>query len=67
MSKSGKSLLRGARGALDFALGKQEGCVAHVSDREVLLVEELSDTELEAISKAEVPPEHENLDLEDES
>lgn len=67
MSKSGKSLLRGARGALNYARRAREGFVTHVSDREVLLVEELSDTELEAISKAEVPPEHDHLGLEDES
>lgn len=32
MSKSGQSILRGARQALDFARGSREGFVAHVPD-----------------------------------
>jgi len=36
-------------------------------DRKALFVEELSDAELEAISRAEVPAEYEHLNIEGES
>jgi hypothetical protein len=32
MSKAGESILRGARGALSYARGEQEGFVAHVPE-----------------------------------
>ena len=64
MSKVGESILRGAREALDYARLAREGFVTHAPDRKALFVEELSDVELEAISKAEVPAEHDHLDLE---
>jgi hypothetical protein len=63
-SKPGKSLLRGAREALDYARGTRQGYVVHVPKREALFVEELSDADLEAIARAEVPPEYDHLDLE---
>jgi hypothetical protein len=63
-SKRGKSLLRGAREALDYARGTRQGYVVHVPKREALFVEELSDADLEAIARAEVPPEYDHLDLE---
>ncbi|HEX9867746.1 MAG TPA: hypothetical protein VGC99_03975 [Candidatus Tectomicrobia bacterium] len=66
MSKVGKSLLRGAREALDYTRGVRDGFVRHVPHRQALFVEELADDELEAISRAEVPPEHDHLDLESE-
>ena len=64
MSKAGESILRGAREALDYARGARAGFVTYAPDRKALFVEELSDAELEAISKAEVPAEHDHLDLE---
>ncbi len=64
MSKAGESILRGAREAVDYARGAREGFVTHAPDRKALFVEELSDADLEAISKAEVPAEHDHLDLE---
>ncbi len=63
-SKPGKNLLRGAREALDYARGTRQGYVVHVPKREALFVEELSDADLEAIARAEVPPEYDHLDLE---
>jgi len=63
-SKPGKILLRGAREALDYARGTRQGYVVHVPKREALFVEELSDADLEAIARAEVPPEYDHLDLE---
>jgi len=63
-SKPGKSLLRGAREALNYARGTRQGYVVHVPKREALFVEELSDADLEAIARAEVPPEYDHLDLE---
>ena len=66
MSKASESIIRGAREALDYARGARQGFLAHVPVRKALFVEELTDAELEAISKAEVPNEHEHLDLEDE-
>jgi hypothetical protein len=63
-SKPGKSLLRGAREALDYARGTRQGYVEHVPKREALFVEELSDADLEAIARAEAPPEYDHLDLE---
>ncbi len=63
-SKPGKSLLRGAREALDYARGTRQGYVVHVPKREALFIEELSDADLEAIARAEVPPEYDHLDLE---
>ena len=63
-SKPGKSQLRGAREALDYARGTRQGYVVHVPKREALFVEELSDADLEAIARAEVPPEYDHLDLE---
>ena len=63
-SKPGKSLLRGAREALDYARGTRQGYVVHVPKREALFVEELSDADLEAIARVEVPPEYDHLDLE---
>jgi hypothetical protein len=62
--KSGKSLLRGTRQALHFVRGSRQGYVVHPPKRQALLVEELSDAELKAIARAEVPPEHVHLDLE---
>ena len=67
MSKSGESLLRGAREALAYARRVRQGFVANAPKQEALFVEELSDAELEAIGRVKVPPEHDNLDLEDES
>ena len=64
MSKAGESILRGAREALDYARRARERFVTHAPDRKALFVEELSDAELEAISKVEVPAEHDHLDLE---
>ena len=64
MSNAGESILRGAREVLDYARGAREGFVTHAPDRKALFVEELSDVELEAISKAEFPAEHDHLDLE---
>ncbi len=67
MSKAGESLLRGAREALAYARGARKGHAAYVSDRESLFVEELSDAELEAISRAEVPARYDHLNRECES
>jgi hypothetical protein len=67
MSKSGESLLRGAREALAYVRRARQGFVANAPKQEALFVEELSDAELEAIGRVKVPPEHDNLDLEDES
>ncbi len=64
MSKASESILRGAREALDYARHAREGFVTYAPDRKALFVDELSDAELEAISKAEVPDEHDHLDLE---
>jgi len=67
MSKTGESLLRGAREALAYARRARQGFVAHAPKQEALFVEELSDADLEAISRAEVPAEHDHLDLEYDS
>ncbi|MDX1440632.1 MAG: hypothetical protein R3284_12090 [Rubricoccaceae bacterium] len=63
-SNEGKSLLRGAREALDYARGTRQGYVVHVPQREALFVVELTDEELEAIARAEVPPGYDHLDQE---
>jgi hypothetical protein len=64
MSKSGASLLRGAREALDYARGAEENAIVHLPKRQALFVEELSDVDLKAIARAEIPPGHDHLDLE---
>jgi len=64
MSKSGSSLLRGAREALDYARGAEKNATVHVPKRQALLVEELSDVDLKAIARAEIPPGHDHLDPE---
>lgn len=66
-TKAGKSLLRGAREALIYARGAREGFVARKPDRQALFLEELSDAELKAISRAEVPAEYGHLNIECES
>ena len=60
-----EAILRGSRKALAYARGVRQGFLAHVPVRKALFVEELTDAELEAISKAEVPTEHDHLDIED--
>jgi len=67
MTKAGKSLVRAAREALGYARGVRKGHVEHVSDRKSLFVDELSDAELEAIGRAEVPAQcdHLNHEIED--
>ena len=62
--KAGKSLVRGAREALAYTRGARQGFVAHVPKREALFVEELTDADLEAIAKAEVPSGYDHLDAE---
>jgi hypothetical protein len=64
MTKAGKSLLRGARQALAYARGVRKGHIEHVSNRKSLFVEELRETELEAIGRAEVPAEYNHLNRE---
>jgi len=64
MSKAGESLLRGAREALDYRRGARKGFVAHIPDRQALFVEDLTQAELGAISRAEMPAKHDHLDLE---
>lgn len=64
MPKAGESLLRGACEALAYARGPRQGYVVHAPQRETLFVEELTDGELEAIARAEVPPGHDHLDQE---
>jgi hypothetical protein len=64
MSKAAESLLRGAREALDYARGAREGFVTHAPDRKAFFVEELTGADLEGISRAEVPAEHDHLDKE---
>jgi len=64
MSKSGSSLVRGAREALNYAQGAEDNAIVHVPKRQVLFVEELSDVDLKAIARAEVPPGNDHLDLE---
>ena len=67
MSKTVQCLLRGAREALAYARRAREGFVAHVPKRKALFVEELSDAELEAIRRTEVPVEYDRLNIECES
>ena len=67
MSKTGESLLRGAREAVAYVRGRRQGLVAHVPKRKALFVEELSDAELEAIRRTEVPVEYDRLNIECES
>lgn len=63
-SKASKSLLSGAREALDYARGTWQGYVVHAPKRESLFVEELTDAEVEAIAKAAVSPEYDDLNVE---
>ena len=62
MSKSGESLLRGAREALAYARRARQGFVANAPKQEALFVEELSDPDLEAIGRVKVPTEYDHLD-----
>jgi hypothetical protein len=64
MSKSGSSLLRGAHEALDHARGAKKNPTVHIPKRQARFVEELSEADLEAIARAEIPPGHDHLDLE---